>query len=323
VTPVFSIPQQLADLVADLVDHYDTRSEFVRDPTGPWDGKTYTVRHARWPMHAPGLVPQLIVLTGQRTAVSKPAPLGYPSSLGYHNYAPANSLLEASPLPAREYDTASSNRPTSRPPTRLDPLSLLDRISTGARHLRQAMGSHARRDVCGDLRQLVALSADAPVPLNRQALRAVRSWHAQTRVVLGYDAAVTSLPQAQCPDCGGELCVRSDVSSDVWCAGTKVVFCRVRDRSTHTYRRPGCGARWPRTGWAQMLAAATAAAPLVDTAAAAAALGVSPGHLRLLVSRSVLPGPQRYDRLSPGSPRTGMFDLAQLQESFDKLNSAG
>lgn len=85
-------------------------------------------------------------------------------------------------------------------------------------------------------------------------LRAVVS-HA--RIVLGYDAPKIRLPAVYCPDCGGEMWVRADASSAVWCVGTWVVEGPAR-RGEPWPVEERCGATWPRGSWVKLLEEATA-----------------------------------------------------------------
>ncbi|MGI5171902.1 hypothetical protein ACQEU3_46925 [Spirillospora sp. CA-253888] len=75
----------------------------------------------------------------------------------------------------------------------------------------------------------------------------------RARIAADYDAPIVSLREVHCPYCGGELRVRADASSAVWCAGRWPVQgpAMVGERWPVTAR---CGATWDQGGWVRLLA---------------------------------------------------------------------
>lgn len=84
----------------------------------------------------------------------------------------------------------------------------------------------------------------------------LRGLVARARIATSYDAPVKVLRDVYCPECGGEMRVRADASSAVWCAGTWTVEGPAErgERWPFTER---CGAKWPRGAWVALLDEAT------------------------------------------------------------------
>jgi hypothetical protein len=74
----------------------------------------------------------------------------------------------------------------------------------------------------------------------------------RARVAASYDAPIKVLRDVYCPDCGGEMRVRADASSAVWCAGSWTVEgpALSGDRWPLVER---CSATWPRGAWVALL----------------------------------------------------------------------
>jgi hypothetical protein len=102
---------------------------------------------------------------------------------------------------------------------------LLADIITGTARLRAWLGSAAgrpagaARTTSGALRELVGLVLEVDDETADRTIATVRGWVNTARVLLGYDAPVVALRDAHCRICRGELHVRADASTAVWCAG--------------------------------------------------------------------------------------------------------
>lgn len=99
--------------------------------------------------------------------------------------------------------------------------------------------------------------------LGKQIAARLRAVVAHARVVLKYDAPAIRLPDVYCPDCGGEMRVRADASSAVWCAGAWIVEGPARPNESWPVR-VRCGATWPRGSWVKLLEEATQAGRMVS-----------------------------------------------------------
>ncbi|GAA4059735.1 hypothetical protein [Actinomadura miaoliensis] len=80
----------------------------------------------------------------------------------------------------------------------------------------------------------------------------LRGLVARARIAADYDAPIVPLRDVCCPDCGGELRVRQDASSAVWCTGSWIVE-GPAPRGEPWPVRAFCGARWPRGAWVALL----------------------------------------------------------------------
>lgn len=178
-------------------------------------------------------------------------------------------LLEPGPARGTRYgaDTGGHTKPGSRPPMSLDALDTLTHITSGITTLRReadkAAGASARlvamrrtpRDEFRHMTWLLTTARDGQPLLTdtwaRRIYRSACAWHADARVALSYLAPVATL-QVPCPECGGELKVRADATSDVWCAGAWTVEGPpLEGRSwpvTYPHR-----ATWPRITWIDLL----------------------------------------------------------------------
>lgn len=88
----------------------------------------------------------------------------------------------------------------------------------------------------------------------RRIARRLRSLAARARIAASYDAPVVPLRDVCCPECGGQLRVRADASSAVWCAGEWTVQ-GPAERGDPWPVRARCGATWPRGSWVKLLEA--------------------------------------------------------------------
>jgi hypothetical protein len=145
----------------------------------------------------------------------------------------------------------------SRPPA-TEALELLDAIDAGARRLCVELRSAARQqpgrrvDTAAALRELVGLVSLVDEATARSALARVRSWVLAARVLLRYDAPIVALRDVVCRACGGELRVRADASSDVWCAAHISVEGPAYEGEPWPVTYP-CGQRYPRWQWIELL----------------------------------------------------------------------
>lgn len=91
----------------------------------------------------------------------------------------------------------------------------------------------------------------------RRIAARLRSLVARARIAAGYDAPIVPLRDVYCPLCGGELRVRADASSSVWCAGTVPLAGPALEDGPWPIGWTACGARWPRGSWVKLLKEAT------------------------------------------------------------------
>ena len=300
---------ELLALVDDLTERFVHDAEVTRDACGRFAGRPWSERHKPWRTREAGLLEQLRVqVAGRRPAVRKPevglVGFGEVGPTGLHRWydlhrtvadawwllgpAPCNGLPEGPVLAA---------------------VDVLASVHEGARRLRQAMGARGRRGAAGELRAVAGLCRDVDDELLEVALRRVRAWHRAALVVLGYEVPVATLRDFHCPDCGGAMLVLEDASSDVWCAGPAVCD-RVTRRETTA--SAVCGRRWPRAWWTEILEARQR---LVTTTELAQVLGITDGHVRLLVSKGILPAP--VDSRPTGGQATHLFDGDAAAVAFD------
>lgn len=251
-----------ADLADELLTRYRTSERVTRRPDR---GPKVIERHN---VTGDGLLVQLQQAAGVRPAVPKPTPLGYDRRLGYRAYVPAGSLVEASELRgAAGEEFTSHTKPGSRPLTSNAFIVLADLTAAAADLVaRTRLTAHLKpkpsRGLLADVEKLRSLliltrpDGEPAVPESqvRRINSAFRGWASAARIALDYEAPIATL-EAICPDCSGELRVRSDATSDVWCAGRKAV---VHGPAVNGGKWPveewlGCGAKWPRITWVQLL----------------------------------------------------------------------
>lgn len=90
----------------------------------------------------------------------------------------------------------------------------------------------------------------------RRIARRLRSLVSRARIAAAYDSPIVPLRDVCCPECGGELRVRTDASSAVWCAGAWTIE-GPAERGEPWPARARCGATWPRGSWVTLLEEAT------------------------------------------------------------------
>lgn len=91
----------------------------------------------------------------------------------------------------------------------------------------------------------------------RRIAARLRSLVSRARVAAGYDAPIVPLRDMYCVYCGGQLRVRADASSAVWCVGRITVHGPAAAGDPWPVTYP-CGARWERWSWVNLLEQATA-----------------------------------------------------------------
>lgn len=246
-------------VIDELLHQVDTREKVDPHAVPGWkpptDGRP-TPRRVDHYTRADGLITQLEQAAGRRPI------------RGIHpEPTPSPGLLEAGPTHGPKYgaDVTSHSKPGSRPPTSLTALETLANIETAALQLRRDADRAAGLDtltrgrgIRGEIKHLTWLltttRAGTPLLTDRWATRIyreLRTWAADARVTLSYLAPVATL-QVVCPDCGGQLKVRADATSDVWCVGRWTVEgpALPDEPMPVSYR---CGAVWPRLTWIQLL----------------------------------------------------------------------
>jgi len=222
----------------------------------PTDGRP-TPSKVRYETTDLGLIAQLAAAAGIRpTRGIHPEPTDTPQ------------LVEASWIRGPRYgaDTTSHPKPGSRPPGSLDAIDAFARITTGIRALRCDAHTDAGRrtitrpaPIARELEHLAWITAyhhtdGRPAigdDLARRIRRDLRAYASEARIVLSYEAPVVAL-RVRCPDCGGEMRVREDATSDVWCTGHLPVEGPARRGKPMPVTYP-CAARWSRFTWIQLL----------------------------------------------------------------------
>lgn len=145
----------------------------------------------------------------------------------------------------------------SRPPVS-DAVLLADEIASGVAalyaRLRRAAGlpPGGRRSVAGQLRELVTLASDVDERTAERAARRVRSWTHAARARLKYEARMIRLDGTVCGECGGDLIVAADASTDVVCVGGTVAG-PAPEGEDWPVAYDGCGQRYPRSSWVDLL----------------------------------------------------------------------
>ena len=91
----------------------------------------------------------------------------------------------------------------------------------------------------------------------RRIAARLRGLVARARIAAGYDAPIVPLRDVYCPLCGGELRVRKDASSSVWCAGMLPIQGPAAEGEEWPIGWARCAARWPRGSWVKLLEDAT------------------------------------------------------------------
>jgi hypothetical protein len=244
-----SSAEDLADLVAQLVDEVHTVEHVARYKTVKRGGgrSQVKVEHPEHHTRAPGLLHQLHAI--QSAAKSVPVKIyrwepdrddtckgRCAHGRWVHIRTEQSSVMGvvrsggAVPGGSPSWDTDGSLSALaggtfeSRSPA-TSATDLLGDIIAGTDRLRAKLSAAAgrptgaARTTSAQLRQLVGLALEVDDDLAARTVGQVRSWVSAARVCLGYDGPVVALRDMGCPECGGELRVRADASTAVWCAG--------------------------------------------------------------------------------------------------------
>lgn len=99
---------------------------------------------------------------------------------------------------------------------------------------------------------LLDIALDDPDAGRRIAAR-VRTLVTRARIAAGYDAPIVTLRDMYCRHCGGELRVRADASSAVWCVGILPIEGPPLEGQDQPIGYAPCGQRWPRGSWVKLL----------------------------------------------------------------------
>lgn len=225
-----SLVEQIAQDVGLLLDEVRTRASYVQQEIIQARGrKRVTTVHKINLTHHVGLLDQL-----EHAAIPQGSP-------GWDEDGAAS--------------TASRSKPGSRVPTTAA-FDLLTDITAGAVALHARLSridpKTSRKTTPGALRSIVGLSLTADDTDVGRAAKTVRSWVTAANVLLRYEAPISQL-HVVCPDCHGRLWVRSDASSDVWCAGPGRVHGPPLEDAPFPVYYGGCGAAWPRGMWLDLL----------------------------------------------------------------------
>ncbi|MFV2172304.1 DNA polymerase beta superfamily protein [Actinomadura sp. LOL_016] len=160
--------------------------------------------------------------------------------------------------PLRSLGFESATPATSAP-------ELHDAIRRGIDRLRADLRAAAERTWGGRkapsdaLREIVGLVAEVDDDTAHDAVRRARGWVTAARIHLRYDAPIVRLRELVCGQCRGDLHVRADASTAVWCAGHPAIevlgpTLLGGDWGPVEYRaEPGCGERYPRGSWIRLL----------------------------------------------------------------------
>lgn len=286
--------EELADLVAELVDEVRTDEPVTRYREvrrGDRTVKTADPR-ARHVTREPGLLDQLHAIKGAvRTVPVKiyrwerdeddpcRGARGDDRECWHGRYV----YVRTEQRPVRGVVTAGAAIPSGSPgwdsDGALNPLrslgfesrspatsavELYDDIRRGVDRLRRDLRAAAGRSWGGRkapkdaLRELVGLVANVDGDTADDAVRQVRGWVSTARILLRYDAPIVALRDVVCGQCEGELQVRADASTPVWCAGHPAVTVygpALPDQDWPVTYPPivGCGEKYPRGSWIRLL----------------------------------------------------------------------
>lgn len=129
--------------------------------------------------------------------------------------------------------SCNPNKSGSRPPVNMAPLNLIEQIAEEAAALFSKLslycGEIAPRgvkrkliDVLCNIRIMCRRISQTHPQLVHEAARAFSTWVRQARIMLNYESRMKLLADTSCGDCGGNLTVAEDASTDVRCVGNDV-----------------------------------------------------------------------------------------------------
>jgi hypothetical protein len=227
--------EEIAELIGELFRNVETVEKVLRYRKVKRGDREVAILD--WAVHrtrAPGLVDQLgvIVQHGSRRGVVIPGAAVPGGSPGWD----ADGAL--SPMVGGSFESA--------PPV-AEALWLADDIK---RRFAELVEETRDEDRGGS--SLIDIALDDPETGQRIARR-LRALVSQARIELGYDAPIVTLRDVYCPLCGGEMRVRVDASSAVWCAGMVPLVGPARKGELMPIGYVPCGARWERRSWVWLL----------------------------------------------------------------------
>jgi hypothetical protein len=227
--------EEIADLLSELFRRVDTFEKVLRYRKVQRGNREVAITD--WALHrtrAPGLVDQLgvIVQDGPRSGVVIPGAAVPGGSPGWDD--------DGALSPTAAHGTFESAPPVA------EAFWLADDIR------RQVDELNAELRAEGHDGDLVDMALDDP-ETGRRIARRLRALVGQARIELGYDAPIVTLRDMYCRYCGGEMRVRVDASSDVWCAGRIPLEGPALEGEPMPIGYVPCGARWPRGSWVWLL----------------------------------------------------------------------
>jgi hypothetical protein len=234
--------EEIADLLGELFRHVETVEKVLRYRKVQHGGREVAILD--WVLHrtrAPGLVDQLgvIVQDGSRSGVVIPGAAVPGGSPGWDD--------DGALSPMAAGGTFESSPPVA------DAFWLADDIERQIADLDGELRAQGHRG------HLVDIALDDPQAAQR-ILRHLRALVTSARIALDYDAPIVTLRDVYCPQCGGELRVRADASSAVWCAGRLPLHGPALEGAPWPIGDVPCGTMWPRGSWVWLLET------IVDTA---------------------------------------------------------
>ncbi|GLY81856.1 hypothetical protein [Actinoallomurus iriomotensis] len=275
--------EALARLVGELVDTVQTTAEvtrYRRVRRGP-DRTIAVIDLTTHRTRAPGIIDQLhaIQAAAKTVAVDRyrwvrndddPCPSGTVCAHGRWVYlrterrpaAPYGivTIGDAIPQgsPGWDADGALSPMPSGKSFESRSPataaLELLLDIRAGVTELREQLGATTPQpSTKRGLRELVGLVLAVHEDDAHRVAGRVRSWVSTAKILLGYEAPIVALRDMYCRYCGGQLMVRADASSAVWCDGYVPIHGPAREGGTWPIDWVRCGASWPRGSWVALL----------------------------------------------------------------------
>lgn len=140
----------------------------------------------------------------------------------------------------------STNKPESRLPGNSAATNLLDVIAYEAREHYLSLWTYVHcehpQHLTTSLPQAMRTIVDMCTYVDDdeyegvyEAMRASSTWVRKSRILLGYQASEITLRDTVCDNCGGNLAVARDASTDVRCTGTEAAV--------------GCGRTYTRADW--------------------------------------------------------------------------